>query len=120
MRECRYTVFDREAQLRELVAALPPLIEHVRGKPQFESVTPQYEAALDAARALLASGFTQEQLSALGRSVPDIFVRRKEWTPPLVQNQDGSWGEAGWFTELEAVLQPAIRAAGILCLVGYY
>ena len=120
MREYRYTVLDREAQLRQLVAALPPLIEHVRGRPQFASVAPQYEAALDTARALLASGFTEEQLSTLGRSVPDVFVRHKEWTPPLVQYQDGSWVEAEWFTELEAVLQPAMRAAGILCLVGYY
>ena len=118
--EYRYTVRDREAQLRELIAALAPLIEHVRVKPQFALVAPKYEAALDVARALFSSGFTQEQLSTLGRSVPDIFDRHKEWIPPSVERKGGSWVEEKWFAELEAVLQPALRAAGILCIVGYY
>jgi hypothetical protein len=120
MSEYRYTAEDREAQLRELVAVLPPLIEHVRGKSQFASVAPKYQEAFDVARALLSSGFTQEKLSALGRSIPDIFDRHKEWIPPSVEQEGGLWVEEQWFTDLEAVLRPALRAAGILCIVGYY
>lgn len=120
MSEHHYSVAEREAQLKDLIAALPPLIEHVHASQKFAALAPQYEAALALARSLLANGFTQEQLSQLGRSVPDAFHRHKEWEPPLVQQSDGSWAEANWFAQLESVLQPALRAAGFLCIVGYY
>jgi hypothetical protein len=120
MSEHRYTVGEREAQLGELIAVLPPLIEHVHASEKLSSLAPKYQSALAMARGLLAAGFSQEQLSELGRSVPDAFHRHKEWRPPLVQQSDGSWAEPNWFAELEAVLQPALRAAGVLRIVGYY
>lgn len=120
MTEYRYTTADRKVQLEDLSAALRALIPVVASLPEFRFRAADYEVALQTCEALLRDGFTQQQLSALGRSVPDVFFRHKEWCPPAEQTADGAWREPAWFTQLEARLQPVLKAAEALYCLGYY
>ena len=105
-------------QLRALERALLDLIPVAR-KLEVTQV-PQYESALDRTRSLIANGFTQVDLTGLGTHVPDVFQRHKDWVPPLEQYADGTWAEPAWFQELEEKLQPTLRAAGKLPILGFY
>lgn len=118
--EHRYCIDERRQQLTELVAALPNLIDVTRSTPQVTHFTSEYEAALEQATALLAFGFNQEQLSALSRSIPDAFPRHKDWIPPLEKALDGKWQEPSWFVSVESKLQPVLRFAEVLRMLGYY
>jgi hypothetical protein len=118
--EHRYGIGERQRQLAELVASLRALIPVVAETPQVSHLTIAYEQAMAQATALLHAGFRQEELSALSRSVPDIVSRHKDWMPPLEQEKDGSWREAPWFTNIEPLLQPVLKAAGLLRVLGYY
>jgi len=115
-----YTAEDRNNQLINLANTLRELIPVVTAFPEFSSKVKCYELALGEAEILLNSSFSQEQLSALGRSVPDLFFRHKEWFPPLVEVSPGNWQEEEWFKALDAKLLPALSAARLLCEVGYY
>jgi hypothetical protein len=119
MGEYRYTEEDRLMQLQKLVTTLECLISYLMLKQLFLDKLDSYESALQEAKSLLENGFTQKQLSTLGRSVPDLFSRHKEWIPPLENEGDFST-EAKWFLELEEQLKPALSAAGVLGIVGYY
>ena len=118
MAEYRYTHSDRMEQLRALELALLELIPVAQKLGITEAA--QYEWALSRTRWLMANGHTQDDLTALGTQVPDVFSRHKEWMPPLEQLPDGSWREAAWFQELEEKLQPTLHAAGMLPVVGFY
>jgi hypothetical protein len=119
MSEYRYTEEDRLMQLQKLVTTLECLISYLNQKQLFLNKIDSYESALQEAKNLLENGFTQQKLSTLGRSVPDLFSRHKEWIPPLENEGDFS-KEAKWFLELEEQLNPALSAAGVLSIVGYY
>ncbi len=118
MAEYRYTHKDRIEQLRELELTLLALIPVAR-KLRIAQAT-QYEWALERTRWLASNGFTQNDLTELGTQVPDVYQRHKEWLPPLEQRLDGSWQEPLWFQELEQKLQPTLRAAGFLPMLGFY
>ncbi|GAB2615468.1 hypothetical protein GCM10027191_09230 [Novilysobacter erysipheiresistens] len=118
MAEYRYNQEDRIGQLRDLEVALAALIPLAR-RLNLRHL-PQYEGALECTRTLLAHGFTQAELSDLARQVPDVWVRHKDWLPPLEKRPDGTWQEPPWFPELEAKLRPALSAAWMLSMVGYY
>ena len=118
--EHRYTTAERRQQLQALTVLLADLIEATESLPQMAQLVPRYRLALEQTQKLLGSGFTQEQLSGLGRAIPDAFVRHKDWLPPLEQAANGSWREPEWFTMLEARLQPTMKAARLLCELGYY
>ncbi len=120
MGEYRYTEQDRTEQLGNLVPALEALISHMRNEKLFIDQIPQYELALEEAKRFLASGFTQNELSALDRAVPDLFYRHKEWYPPLEDESNVYSKPAKWFEDLEEYLQPAREAAGVLSIIGYY
>lgn len=120
MAEHFYTTRDRERQLEELARAMGELIPVVRGIPEFSGRACEYERALTEVERLRREGFDQGQLSALSRSVPDLFYRFKEWSPPSERLPDGTWREPEWFTGLEAKLQPALAAARRLGEIGYY
>lgn len=120
MAEYRYTEADRKSQLNALAVALSELIPRVRENTEFASKAKSYEDALAVARSLLSDGFNQDQLSQLGRAVPDLYFRHKEWTPPLEKSSDGAWKEPEWFVRLEEKLAPALAAAELLTTVGYY
>ena len=117
--EHRYCIDERRQQLAELVAALPDLINVTRSTPQVTHFTSEYEAALEQATALLAFGFNQEQLSALSRSIPDAFPRHKDWIP-LEMAPDGKWQQPAWIVSVESKLQPVLRFAEVLRMLGYY
>ncbi|MFM2479589.1 hypothetical protein [Celerinatantimonas sp. MCCC 1A17872] len=117
MSEYRYTKEDRIKQLKILIPALENLIAYLKENKLFLEQVGSYESALEQARRLLMEGFTQQELSALGRSVSDLFFRHKEWVPPFEQE---NLEPAKWFVELEKYLQPALSAAGILSIIGYY
>lgn len=120
MAEYRYTIADRQVQLDRLAAALQELVPVLAALPEFAAAVPIYEAAQQQAEHLRREGFTQDQLTALARSVPDLFYRHKDWSPPAEPTAAGGWQEPAWFTRLEARLQPALAAAAILESVGYY
>ena len=120
MAEYRYTPEDRRKQLEALASALGELIPVVAELPEFSPRVGEYEAALRMTERLLRAGFTQEQASALSDAVPDLYFRHKEWCPPLIRTSSGEWREPEWFVRLESRLQPALRAAAALRVVGYY
>jgi len=114
-----YTKVDRIKQLKVLSQALGKLV------PIAEKYVPnkleQYKNAIARTAFLLKNGFTQDDLSSLSRSVPDVFDRHRDWKSEILeQKEDGSWCEPDWFTELEKVLQPVLEAAGMLRQLGYY
>jgi len=105
-------------QLHRLEVALAELLPVARRQSLAE--VEQYEWALERARWLLLNRWTQDDLTELGRQVPDAFVRHKDWVPPLEQRGDGRWEQPAWFQELEDKLQPALRAARVLPEIGFY
>ena len=90
MSEYRHTEEDRLIQLQKLVTTLECLISYLKQKQLFLNKIDSYESALQEAKNLLENGFNQQQLSTLGRSVPDLFSRHKEWIPPLENEGDFS------------------------------
>jgi len=112
-----YTADDRRAQLGELAIVLGRLIPLANelGLPQ----ATDYVAALERTKLLLATTFTQEDLSALARAVPDVLYRHKEWASEnLIRKADGSVGFPDWLERIEVVLQPALSAAHKLRELG--
>jgi hypothetical protein len=119
MNEYHYTEIDRKSQLAALRQALVELIPVAKstGVPQSAA----YERALAETGRLIARGFVQEELTSLSRMVPDVVLRHKDWESQLlVRNADGRWVFPKWFEELECKLQPALKAAGVLAVLGYY
>jgi hypothetical protein len=118
--EHRCTPAERRQQLRVLAAALDELILVVIALPEFAPRTSDYQAARDRAIELDKTGFSQDDLSSLARSVPDLFSRYKDWVPPLIKGEDSRWCEPEWFVQLERKLQPALKAAELLRTLGFY
>ncbi len=94
-----------------------PLLEK---HPELSSYVQDYEAARSAAVSLLQGGLDQGDLSALSRSVPDLFPRHRDWAPPRVQGDKGRWLIPRWFVEVDDALQRVLRVAEQLRTVGYY
>ncbi|UXZ95472.1 hypothetical protein K3169_24590 [Pseudomonas phytophila] len=119
MAEYRYTNADRLSQLKELESVLPELIR-VAGSTPAMTYVEDYRLALAKVVELQKEGFTQNQLSALGRAIPDVFNRHKEWIPPMHQTATGEWVEHEWWTLLDEKLQPVLSLARTLQTLGYY
>lgn len=115
-----YTRAERIRQLRQLAGALDALIPLLEMAPKPPEQLVAYHAARERAYELTGREFRQEEITALGRSVPDLFYRYREWEPPAEQMPDGSWKEADWFAEIEARLQPVLKAAEALASIGCY
>ena len=120
MVEYRYTADDRITQLTVLAAALRQAIPAVASHSPVAHRGAEFKAALAQCERLLQSGFTQEELYALSRAVPELFRRHKDWLPPMERAPNGQLFEAPWFAELDAKLQPVVQAAEALRQVGYY
>jgi hypothetical protein len=118
--EYYFTTDDRRVQLSNLAVALRNLIPLVAALSSESKRATDYASALQRCEELLEKGFTQTEISALARSVPDLYARHKEWVPPLEQTPAGRWQEPAWFVDLEARLQPALQAAEVLRQVGYH
>jgi len=115
-----YTVKDRQQQLHQLVDGLLGLIPLLEQYPELSDKLTTYRSGKNRALELLEHGFSQDELTALGRSIPDLFYRHREWEPPAEQLPDGAWHDAHWFTEIEERLQPVLKAAEQLASIGYY
>jgi hypothetical protein len=114
-----YSDADRRSQLRQLVAALEHLVPVAKNLGLVQ--LPSFEAALARAKVLSESQFSQAELSSLAREVPDVLPRHRDWASQFLQRQpDGSFSMPAWIESLEAVLQPALKAAETLRTVGYY
>ena len=100
--------------------SLDDLIPVIEANPLIADKSSIYVAARNEVTRLLEKKFTSFELSDLAFSVPDLFDRHKEWTPPLIQTKDGNWIEPDWFAELDNKLTAAIKAAQELRVVGYY
>ena len=120
MREHLYTVEERIFQLQSLRNALTSLVRHLEAVEDLPCQLVAYHAVLEKAAELLERGFTMEEITELGRSVPDLFYRYREWEPPAELLPDGTYHDAAWFKELEVRLQPALKAAGQLASIGCY
>ena len=103
-----------------LIDALSELIPMVVNNPSHVQRSDEYVDALEKAKLLLLQGFDQDELSDLSRSVPDLYFRHKEWTPPMERDSAGNWCEPTWFSDLEKKLLPVLDAAKVLRTVGYY
>lgn len=119
MAEYRYTNADRLSQLKKLESALPELIRVASSTPAMAYVE-DYRLALAKAVDLQKKGFTQNELSALARSIPDVFNRHKDWIPPMQQIETGEWVEHQWWTFLDEKLQPVLSLARTLQMLGCY
>ena len=119
MAEYRYTNADRLSQLKKLESALPELIQVASSTPAMTYVE-DYRLALAKAVELQKEGFTQNELSALARAIPDVFDRHKDWMPPMHQIETGEWVEHEWWTLLDEKLQPVLSLARTLQVLGYY
>ena len=115
-----YTQSERVTQLMTLIDALSELIPVVANNPFHAQRLGEYMDALEVAKLLLIQGFNQDELSDLSRSVPDLYLRHKEWTPPIEHDSAGNWCEPTWFSDLESKLQPVLDAAQVLRMVGFY
>ena len=120
MTEYRYTKDDRIIQLNALKTALSNFIAYLENSERFKDRISVYKASLEVTINLLENGFEQKQLSELGRNTPDLFHRHKEWIPPLEENDKGKLVEPEWFQELETYLQPVLKTASVLSIIGYY
>jgi len=103
-----------------LIDALSELIPVVANNPFHAQRSDEYRNVLNRAELLLLQGFNQDELSYLSRSVPDLYFRHKEWTPPMERDSAGNWCEPTWFSDLEKKLLPVLDAAEALRTVGYY
>jgi hypothetical protein len=110
MTEHRYTTEERVAQLNRLAAALRELIAELRTVEPLTGNIADYETLLGRCEVLLKNGFAPEETTALGRAVPDLFYRHKEWEPP----------RTAWFERVEERLRPVLEAAARLSEIGYY
>lgn len=121
MAEHRYTVEDRQRQLRQLVTRLSILINFLEETPEIREYVAPYAEARETASRLLKEGFTADDLKVLGAAVPDVFTRHpRDFEPPGRYRPDGTWEEVSWFKPLEERLQPALEAAHVLGFIGYY
>lgn len=111
---------DRRVQLRELAVALRGLIAEMDRSAELAARRGPYAVALAEAERLQAEGFSPAEIAALGRAVPDLLYRFKEWEPPGERGPDGRWHEAEWFRAVEAKLAPALDAAAMLVQLGRY
>lgn len=113
-----YTRAERQRQLVDLINALTVLIPEVERLSDFANKAENYREARSVAKRLLKEGFTQDDLSALSRSIPDLFSRHKDWVPPLEPTAGGGRKEADWFVRLDGKLQPVLEAAFLLRTLG--
>jgi hypothetical protein len=118
--ERHFTREDKIKQLKDLESSLKLLIAHLKETGRFIEDVPVYEHALEVCRSYIENGFKQDQLNELGRHIPDLFSRHREWNPPTDERLSGEYGKtpAKWFIELEAVLQPTLKAAEMLPTIG--
>lgn len=113
-----YTMDERIAHLRELEAALAALLPVLDEQPEFAARRPAYAWALGEARRLLMAGFTQGELTALGRAVPALFWLHKDWVPPLEEAVPGRWEAPVWYAALEPLERRVVRAAEQIRVIG--
>jgi hypothetical protein len=115
-----YSGAERTRHLADLVGSIEALLPELERSGKYPAKQLEYERACVLAKQLLSSGFTQEDLSALSRSVPRLFWLHKEWTPPLESTVSGGrFVEPEWFQRLEP-LEAKVSAAERLRVVGVY
>jgi hypothetical protein len=116
-----YSQVERATHLKELVGALEALLPELERSGKYPAKQLDYKRACERAKELLLEGFTQEDLSALSRSVPRLFWLHKEWMPPLESiKAGGGFGEPEWFRSLEPLEAKVSEAAEKLRVVGVY
>ena len=120
MTEHLYSIEERIVQLQGLKTALVSLVSYLDTFDDPPEQLKAYRAAMERADELLARSFSGDEITVLGRSIPDLFYRHREWEPPACQMPDGSWQEAEWFAGIEEKLSPVMEAAGRLSSIGYY
>ena len=120
MAEYHYSQEDRRNQLELLQSELKRFLPLIQASPRFSRSAWKFEEALAETQRLLETGFTQAELSALGRSVPDLLDRHPHFEPPLVRATNGRWIEAAWYVATRGALDPLLAAARELIVLGYW
>jgi hypothetical protein len=108
----------RHRQLADLLDAVDALCEYLPQAPDYldaAHIIREYRVRI---ASLLESGFDQDSLSALSRSIRPIIYTHKEWIPPLVERADGSWQEPDWFPELNRLHEVMLQKALDLRIIG--
>ena len=106
-----YTYEERIQQLAQIQPALEALILHLHRTGQFRDKARIYQRALREAQRLEVNPFEESEILKLGRGIPDLFQRSKDWREPLNVDEYGKWTPADWFIELEGYLQPVLTIA---------
>ncbi len=111
MSEIFYSTQDRILQLEEVVRTLGRLIDFYKCHPKFQDLIPECENAKIKAEALIRNGFTQSELSSLGRLVTDHWQVPSQVTTP-------DYMDSPWYLELRLHLDPALAALSKLTFMG--
>ena len=90
-----YSNEEKREQLLEFIASLEFLIANPDLEKYYPDVAKNYEECLTQARSLVASGFMQEDLSILSCAFRPVLWTFRDWSPPLIQMDDGSWNPIG-------------------------
>ena len=120
MPEHRFTHAERLDQLERLAAGLRALLAVLAAVPEQAGRVEEFRALLARCEGLRQEGFGAEALAELGRSVPDLWVRHKEWEPPVERDGAGRLRVTAEFVRLDEALQPVLRAAEELRTLGWY
>lgn len=115
-----YDLDDRVTQIQELLLALDELIRVVEDTDEVRLWGETYREARERAARLLVAGVSQESAIALGKSVPDMFYRHREWEPPFEALDDGTRREAAWYARVAPHLERVLAIAGRLRILGDY
>ena len=120
MSDHRYTTTERREHLLALEHSVERLLTAIRKTQRYTEYIPKYEHALSRTRELLNTGFDQEALSALARTLPRLFHLHKDWVPPLKIGADGQYTVPRWFEALEPLEQAVAACGQRLRAVGIY
>ena len=113
-----YSNEKKRELLLEFITSLEFLIANPDLKKHYPDAAENYEECLAKARSLVASGFIQEDLYILSRAFRPVLWTFRDWSPPLIQMDDGCWREPDWYPPFEKAYERASKASMQLRYLG--
>jgi hypothetical protein len=110
---------DRQAELSQFIAAADALLNHLRSTSRFTDRIPELESCVARARALLADGFVQADLTELSHAVAVLIDCGPRWDPPVQQDPSGRWVLPLWYLELRSFHAPVMALVEAFRVIGF-